>query len=102
VTGANGGIGLEVARELARKGALVVMASRDRAKTEEARASILAETPDGSLEPVSLDLGSLASVREAAARILAARPRIDILVDNAGVMGISEQRTEDGFEMQLG
>lgn len=102
VTGANGGLGLEVARELARKGALVVMASRDRGKTEEARASILAENPDASLEPVRLDLGSLASVRGAAASILAAHPRIDILVDNAGVMGISERRTEDGFEMQLG
>ena len=102
VTGANGGLGLEVARELARKGALVVMASRDRAKTEEARASILAENPNASLEPVPLDLGSLASVREAAAAILAAHPRIDILVDNAGVMAISERRTEDGFEMQLG
>jgi NAD(P)-dependent dehydrogenase (short-subunit alcohol dehydrogenase family) len=51
---------------------------------------------------VPLDLGSLASVREAAATILAARPRIDILVDKVGVMGISERRTEDGFEMQLG
>lgn len=102
VTGANGGLGLEVARELGRKGALVVMASRDRAKTEEARASILAENPNASLEPVPLDLGSLASVRQAAATIRAAHPRIDILVDKAGVMGVSERRTEDGFEMQLG
>jgi NAD(P)-dependent dehydrogenase (short-subunit alcohol dehydrogenase family) len=51
---------------------------------------------------VPLDLRSLASVREAAAKILAANPRIDILVDSAGVMGVSERRTEDGFEMQLG
>jgi NAD(P)-dependent dehydrogenase (short-subunit alcohol dehydrogenase family) len=96
VSGANGGIGLEVARELAGKAARVVMASRDRAKTEEARASILAENPNASLEPVPLDLGSLASVREAAATMLAAHPRIDILVDNAGVMGVSERRTENG------
>jgi NAD(P)-dependent dehydrogenase (short-subunit alcohol dehydrogenase family) len=65
VTGANGGLGLEVARELARKGAHVVMAARDHAKAEEARASILAEIPGASLEVVPLDLASLASVREA-------------------------------------
>jgi NAD(P)-dependent dehydrogenase (short-subunit alcohol dehydrogenase family) len=102
VTGANGGLGLEVARELARKGGHVVMAARDQAKAEAARASILSEIPDASLESQPLDLASLASVREAAARILADHPRIDILVNNAGLMGIPERRTEDGFEMQLG
>jgi NAD(P)-dependent dehydrogenase (short-subunit alcohol dehydrogenase family) len=102
VTGANGGLGLEVARELARKGAHVVMAARDQAKAQEARASILAEIPDASLEPRPLDLASLASVREAAAATLAGHPRLDVLVNNAGVMGIPERRTEDGFEMQLG
>jgi NAD(P)-dependent dehydrogenase (short-subunit alcohol dehydrogenase family) len=79
VTGANGGLGLEVARELARKGAQVVMASRDQTKAEDARTSILAEIPGASLEPVPLDLASLASVRDAAARIVAAHPRVDIL-----------------------
>jgi NAD(P)-dependent dehydrogenase (short-subunit alcohol dehydrogenase family) len=102
VTGANGGLGLEVARELARKGGHVVMAARDQAKAEAARASILSEIPDASLESQPLDLASLASVREAAARILADHPRIDILVNNAGLMAIPERRTEDGFEMQLG
>jgi NAD(P)-dependent dehydrogenase (short-subunit alcohol dehydrogenase family) len=102
VTGANGGLGLEVARELARKGAHVVMAARDRRKSGEAVASITAEIPDASLEIQQLDLASLASVRHAAANLLAAHPRIDVLVNNAGVMGIPEQRTEDGFEMQLG
>jgi NAD(P)-dependent dehydrogenase (short-subunit alcohol dehydrogenase family) len=102
VTGANGGLGLEVARELARRGAHVVMAARDQAKAQEARASILAEIPDASLEPRPLDLASLASVREAAAATLAGHPRLDVLVNNAGVMGIPERRTEDGFEMQLG
>ncbi len=102
VTGANGGLGLEVARELARKGARVVMAARDQAKADEARSSILAEIPDASLEPRPLDLASLASVREAAAAIVASHPAIDVLVNNAGVMGIPERRTEDGFEMQFG
>jgi NAD(P)-dependent dehydrogenase (short-subunit alcohol dehydrogenase family) len=102
VTGANGGLGLETARELARKHAHVVMASRDEAKAERARAQILADVPDASLEHQELDLASLDSVREAAGRILAAHPTIDILVNNAGVMGLPEQRTVDGFEMQIG
>lgn len=101
VTGANGGLGLEVSRELARKGAFVVMASRDQGKAEEARGSILDGIPDASLELQPLDLASLASVRVAAERILRTHPDLDMLVNNAGVMGIPERRTEDGFEMQL-
>jgi NAD(P)-dependent dehydrogenase (short-subunit alcohol dehydrogenase family) len=101
VTGANGGLGLEVARELARKGGHVVMAARDQAKAEAAVASIRDQVPGASLEVQPLDLASQASVREAAKRILAGHGRIDILVNNAGLMGIPERRTEDGFEMQL-
>jgi NAD(P)-dependent dehydrogenase (short-subunit alcohol dehydrogenase family) len=101
VTGANGGLGLEVARELARKGGHVVMAARDQAKAEAARASIHHQVPGASLEVQPLDLASQRSVREAAAQILAGQPRIDLLVNNAGVMGIPERRTEDGFELQL-
>jgi NAD(P)-dependent dehydrogenase (short-subunit alcohol dehydrogenase family) len=101
VTGANGGLGLEAARELTRKGGHVVVAARDQAKAETARASILAEVPDASLELRPLDLASLTSVRQASAGILADHPSVDILVNNAGVMGIPERRTEDGFEMQL-
>jgi NAD(P)-dependent dehydrogenase (short-subunit alcohol dehydrogenase family) len=101
VTGANGGLGLEVARELARKGGHVVMAARDQAKAEAAVASIRDRVPGASLELQPLDLASQASVREAAKRILAGHGRIDILVNNAGLMAIPERRTEDGFEMQL-
>jgi NAD(P)-dependent dehydrogenase (short-subunit alcohol dehydrogenase family) len=101
VTGGNGGLGLEVARELARKGGHVVIAARDQAKGESARASIRGEVPGASLELVPLDLASLASVRQAAAAILDRHPRVDILVNNAGVMAVPERRTEDGFEMQL-
>jgi NAD(P)-dependent dehydrogenase (short-subunit alcohol dehydrogenase family) len=101
VTGANGGLGFEVARALAGRGAHVVMAARDQAKAAAAQASIRAQVPDASLELRPLDLASLASVGEAAAAILADHPRIDLLVNNAGVMGISERRTDDGFEMQL-
>jgi NAD(P)-dependent dehydrogenase (short-subunit alcohol dehydrogenase family) len=101
VTGANGGLGLEVARELARKGGHVVMAARDQAKAEAAVASIRDQVPGASLELEPLDLASQASVREAAKRILAGHGRIDILVNNAGLMAVPERRTEDGFEMQL-
>jgi NAD(P)-dependent dehydrogenase (short-subunit alcohol dehydrogenase family) len=102
VTGANGGLGLETARALAGAGAHVVMAARNQHKAAEAVADIRGGAPDASLEVVQLDLGSLASVREAAERILAAHEKIDILVNNAGVMGIPERRTVDGFEMQFG
>jgi NAD(P)-dependent dehydrogenase (short-subunit alcohol dehydrogenase family) len=102
VTGANGGLGLETARALANAGAKVVMAARNQEKAVEAKADIRGGVPDASLEIVELDLGSLASVREAAARILASHEAIDILVNNAGVMGIPERRTVDGFEMQFG
>jgi NAD(P)-dependent dehydrogenase (short-subunit alcohol dehydrogenase family) len=102
VTGANGGLGLETVRALAAAGACVVMAARDRDKAARAEADIRAGLPDAKLEIVPLDLGSLASVRAAADRILDDHRVIDILVNNAGVMACPERRTEDGFEMQLG
>jgi NAD(P)-dependent dehydrogenase (short-subunit alcohol dehydrogenase family) len=101
VTGANRGLGFEVTRELARTGAHVVMACRDLPRAEAARRSIQGEIPSASLELQEMDLASLMSVRAAATRILANHPRIDLLVNNAGVMGIPERRTVDGFEMQL-
>ncbi len=102
VTGANGGLGLETARALARARAHVVMAARNRDKARAAIESIRADCPDARLELVPLDLGSLDSVRRAADQILAAHETIDILVNNAGVMAVPERRTTDGFEMQLG
>ena len=102
VTGANGGLGLETARALARARAHVVMAVRNQDKARDAVESIRADGPDARLELVPLDLGSLDSVRRAAEQILAAHDAIDILVNNAGVMAVPERRTKDGFEMQLG
>ena len=102
VTGANGGLGLETALELARHGAHVVMAARNPAKTESAVERIRAEVAGASLEVVPLDLGSQSSVKVAAEQILAAHSRLDLLINNAGVMGIPEQKTVDGFEMQFG
>ncbi len=102
VTGANGGLGLETARELARKGAHVVMAVRNQQKAQDAVADIQTSVPDAALELVSLDLGSQDSVRAAAEQILREHDRVDLLVNNAGVMGIPEQKTVDGYEMQFG
>ena len=101
VTGANGGLGFETARALARRGAHVVMAVRNLERGEPARDAIIRDTPGASLELVVLDLASLASVREAGATIAAAHPVVDILVNNAGVMGIPYRRTTDGQEMQF-
>ena len=102
VTGANGGLGLVTARELAAKGAHVVMAVRNQKKAADAVERIRAGVPDAALELVALDLSSQESVGEAAAQILAAHDRLDLLVNNAGVMAIAEARTVDGFEMQFG
>ena len=102
VTGANGGLGLETARALAGAGAHVVMAARDQEKANAAEKDIREGVPSASLRVVPLDLASLDSVREASERILADHEAVDILVNNAGVMATPEQRTRDGFEMQLG
>ena len=101
VTGANGGLGLETARVLAAKGAHVVMAVRNQEKAAAAVAEIRATAPQASLELVALDLASQASVRAAAGQIAAAHQNIDLLINNAGVMGIPEAKTADGFEMQF-
>lgn len=102
VTGANGGLGLETARALAAAGADVVMAARDQEKAERAREQIRSGQPDAKLELIALDLASQRSVKEAAGRILALHPRLDLLINNAGVMGIPERETADGYEMQFG
>ena len=102
VTGANGGLGLESARALAGAGAHVVMAARNQDKAAAAVADIRSALADASLEVVALDLGSLESVRQAAEQILGAHERIDILLNNAGVMAVPEGATADGFETQFG
>lgn len=102
VTGANSGLGLVTARELARHGAQVVMACRDTAKGEAARTDLLADTggPAEQVEVRALDLASLESVRGFAA---AWRGPLDVLVLNAGVMAPPKRRqTADGFELQWG
>ncbi len=102
VTGSNTGLGFDTARVLAQHGAQVVMAVRDTAKGDAAAAEIRRAAPGAEVTVHKLDLGSLASVREAAAELGSAYPRIDLLVNNAGVMYPPKQTTADGFELQFG
>jgi NAD(P)-dependent dehydrogenase (short-subunit alcohol dehydrogenase family) len=99
VTGASGGLGLQTARVLAGRGAAVILACRDLAKAEQAARHIRAEHAAASVRLVQLDLARLASVREAASEIRATCPRLHLLINNAGVMDVPYQRTEDGFEL---
>ncbi|RBY93710.1 short-chain dehydrogenase [Blastococcus sp. TF02-8] len=102
VTGGNGGLGLVCVQELARTGAHVVIAARDQDKARGAEEYVRARNPAALTEIVPLDLGSLASVATAAETILAAHPRVDLLLNNAGVMAMPKRTTDDGFEMQFG
>ena len=102
VTGANGGLGLETARALADKGALVVMAARNLDKAEAARRTIIAGNATANLDIRPLDLGSLASVKEFAEGMVADHAHIDLLINNAGVMATPRTETADGFELQFG
>jgi len=102
VTGSNTGLGYDTARVLAARGAKVVMAVRDTTKGEAAAARIRGITPRADVTVHKLDLGSLDSVRTASAELAAAYPRIDLLINNAGVMYPPKQSTADGFELQFG
>jgi len=101
VTGASGGLGFEQARVLAGAGADIVMAARNPAKNADAAARIRAGQPDAKLSLVTLDLAEPASVRRAAAEILAAHPKIHALINNAGIMGGPFQTNSQGVELHL-
>jgi protochlorophyllide reductase len=102
VTGANSGLGFECSKTLAAKGATVVMTARNLQKGEAARQEILQEQPNAALDLMKLDVGDLSSVRAFATAFKEKYDRLDILLNNAGVMAIPRQETPDGFEMQLG
>jgi NAD(P)-dependent dehydrogenase (short-subunit alcohol dehydrogenase family) len=102
VTGANTGIGFETAAVLAAKNAKVVMACRNRQKAEDAIERIRERTPNAELEFTELDLASLASVERFAAAYRERHERLDLLINNAGVMIPPFGQTEDGFELQFG
>ncbi|MEV4868481.1 oxidoreductase [Streptomyces syringium] len=100
VTGANSGIGYITARELARRGARVVLACRDATRGKAAEEQVRAEAPGADVVFAPLDLADLASVRAFAADLK--DDRLDLLINNAGVMALPQRRTVDGFEMQFG
>jgi NAD(P)-dependent dehydrogenase (short-subunit alcohol dehydrogenase family) len=102
VTGANTGLGYHTAAALAQAGAQVILAVRNLEKGNLALARIVAAQPDAAVTLQELDLSSLTSVRAAAAALRKAYPRIDLLINNAGVMWTPKQLTADGFEMQFG
>ena len=98
VTGANSGIGYEAAAVLARQGATVVLACRNVDKAGEAAERM----GPGATEVEKLDLSSLSSVRDFAERVHSSHPRLDLLINNAGVMWTPRSTTADGFELQFG
>ena len=102
VTGSNTGLGFHTARVLAERGASVVLAVRNLDKGKEAAAQISRTAPGAEVTLQRLDLGSLQSVREAAEELKATHPRIDLLINNAGLMYPPKGHTEDGFELQFG
>ncbi len=102
VTGSNTGLGLATAEALAGAGAEVVLAVRNLDKGDAARAQILGTYPEATVHLQSLDLGSLDSVRAAAAELSERHDRLDLLINNAGLMYTKWQTTSDGFEMQMG
>jgi NAD(P)-dependent dehydrogenase (short-subunit alcohol dehydrogenase family) len=102
VTGANSGLGLVTARMLAAAGATVVLACRNEAKAQEAAAEIGRRVPGATVEVGVLDLGDLASIEGFSAEQDARHERIDLLVNNAGVMYTPRGTTADGFELQFG
>jgi NAD(P)-dependent dehydrogenase (short-subunit alcohol dehydrogenase family) len=102
VTGANSGLGLVTARELARAGASVVMACRNLDKGHDAIEQVRAAAPNAQVQLDELDLASLESVRGFAERYRGTHDGLDLLINNAGVMASPRRRTADGFELQFG
>ncbi|XP_051948933.1 retinol dehydrogenase 12-like [Xyrauchen texanus] len=101
ITGANTGIGRETARDLAIRGARVVMACRDLSRAEKAAAEIRRSTGNGNIVVRHLDLASLFSVRQFAQEYTATEDRLDILINNAGIMMCPKSLTKDGYETQF-
>ena len=102
ITGVTGGLGFSTARELARHGAELVVTARDASKADDAVARLREEVPAVTVDILMLDLASLADTKRAASDVLAGYDRIDILINNAGIMATPHSTTVDGFELQIG
>jgi NAD(P)-dependent dehydrogenase (short-subunit alcohol dehydrogenase family) len=101
VTGATGGIGLYTARGLARRGMRVVLVGRDPARAERARRFVAERSGSDRIEMALADFASLAAVRRLAEMLLARHQRIDVLVNNAGLISPRFQRSADGYELTI-
>jgi NAD(P)-dependent dehydrogenase (short-subunit alcohol dehydrogenase family) len=102
VTGANSGLGFESSKEFARKGAKVVMACRSTKKGQASLDKIFEEIPDASAEVMHLDLANLKSIHQFVEKFKGKHDRLDVLLNNAGIMFTPHWKTEDGFEIQFG
>lgn len=102
VTGANSGIGFEATKVFASKGALVIMGCRNLDKAKKAKEDILNEFPDALLDIVQLDLSSFKSIKTFSNTILKKYDKLDVLLNNAGIMNVPYGSTEDGLELQTG
>ena len=102
VTGANSGLGYETAKALAGHGAHVVIASRNQQKAEAAKQALLIDLPDASLEVITVDLAELSTIEMFADTFAERHDRLDLLINNAGIMMVPKGLTADGFESQLG
>ena len=102
VTGGNSGIGYEAAKEFTRKGAQTILACRNTEKAQKALDKLTGEIPDATAEVMQLDLASLKSIHQFAEAFKQKYDRLDVLLNNAGIMMVPYGKTEDGFERQLG
>ncbi|CAF4449497.1 unnamed protein product [Rotaria socialis] len=101
ITGSNTGIGKHTAIELAKRGARIILACRSRQRAEEARQEIISKSNNNQIDIEIIDTSSLQSVRECAARLRKSLPRIDVLINNAGMLTQSKEKSVDGYEIHL-
>jgi NAD(P)-dependent dehydrogenase (short-subunit alcohol dehydrogenase family) len=101
ITGTTSGTGFVCARELAKKGATVILLNRNSERSEQAHRQLLASVPEAKFDPISCDLQDFASVRSAMQEIRSKYEKIDVLVNNAGVMALKDQATKDGYDVQM-
>ena len=102
VTGANSGLGLQTAKVLASKGCKVILACRNETKANQAKETILKAHPNAHLQFIRLDLADLKSIQNFCESFTKEHNKLDLLINNAGIMNVLEGRTADGFERQFG
>jgi NAD(P)-dependent dehydrogenase (short-subunit alcohol dehydrogenase family) len=101
ITGTTSGTGFVCARELAKMGATVILLNRDSERSRQSHSQLLKSVPEGKFHPIPCDLQSFASVKSAMGKIRSKYEKIDVLVNNAGVMALKDQATKDGYDVQM-